>query len=273
MGHRLLAVVLVAVVGVALAAGGAAPAASQSNNTTQLAPGLTADGVTDAFALAQAHQRTLKNTSYTLTDTTTVEYRNGTLLGQWANTERVAADGATFSRANVGTFRNGSGSLALVRYERGVWSNGSVTLSLIQYPDRQPRYDRRDGPTGSTLSPDTQWETLYVVFEAVNTTVTGQVERNGTTLYRVVGTGVEPDSAHAGDVPFNLVALVDERGVVHSLQYSHPTTYQNEPAVVTQTIRVTAVGNTTVERPAWTDRALANTTGGAAGNATVASAP
>lgn len=274
MRYRLLAAVVVAVgvAGVALAAAGAAaPAQSPSNHTTQLAPGLTDDGVTDAFALAQAHHRTLKNTSYTLTDETTQRFRNGSLLGQWSNTERVAADGAAFSRVNAGTFRNESGSFGFAHYERAVWSNGSVTLTALQRPGQPTEYDRRVGPTGPGLSPDTRWEMLYVVFGAVNTTVAGQVERDGTTLYRVVGTGVDPGSTHGDDAPFSLVALVDERGVVHSLQYAHPTTFEGDPAVITQTIRVTDVGNTTVERPVWADRAAENATEPATVNVTVES--
>ncbi len=278
LAFGVLAVVVAA--GVASAAGPAAtvpaatgPAATEpaatatgtatgaGNDTAELPPGLAADGVTDPLALARAHDRVLRNASYVVTDASTHRYRNGTLLGTWSSTTAVAADGE-FARRNYGTFRNGSGPFAVTHYERQVWSNGSVTLVAQRYGGEAVEYERHDGQATRRQRPDTRWETVYATFSAVNTTVVGEVERDGTTLYRVVATGVRPDSAYDDDRPFDLTALVDERGVVHRLSVSHPTTYEGEPSFVTQTMRVTDVGNATVERPPWHDAALGNATEG-----------
>lgn len=259
--HRrlLVGVLVVAVVGVGLAsAGGQAGTESPTNNTSELAPGLTADGVTDPFALSRAHQGVLRNTSYTVAGATTHRYANGTLISQWSNT--VAVDGEASSHVSRETVRNASETLGVSHRERAIWSNGSVALAAERFAGGDVEYSRMDGRDCACGKSSTQWELVYAVFEAANTTVAGEVERDGTTLYRVVATEVRADSRYAETGPFTLEALVDSRGVVRSLQVTYSVTYLGDPAVVTQDVRVTEIGNTTVERPSWYEHAVENTT-------------
>lgn len=263
MRYRLaLGVLAVAVVVGVAAAAAPATAGAQTNETgndTTLAPGLSADGVTDPFALAQAHHRVLRNASYTVTAQSTHRYGNGTLVGTSSTTTAVAADGERTVRT-YGTFRNTSAQSAVTQYERLAWSNGTLSLTAVRFGDGEVTYDRSEDSAALPRNADTDWETIYAAFSAANTTVVGEVEDDGRTLYRVVATDVRADSAYVDDRPFTMTALVDERGVVHSLVVAHPTTYEGTPAFVTQQIRVTNVGNTTVEQPDWYDDALANAT-------------
>lgn len=265
MRYRLALGVLAVALAVGVAAAAAAPAAAGAqanetgNDTATLAPGLSTDGVTDPFALAQAHHRVLRNASYTVTTQSTHRYGNGTLVGTLSTTTAVAADGERTVRS-YGTFRNASAQSAVTQYERLAWSNGTLSLTAVRFGDGEVEYDRGEGSAALPRSADTDWETIYAAFNAANTTVVGEVEDDGRTLYRVVATDVRADSTYVDDQPFTMTALVDERGVVHSLVVTHPTSYEGTPAFVTQQIRVTNVGNTTVEQPDWYDDALANAT-------------
>ena len=56
--------------------------------------------------------------------------------------------------------------------------------------------------------------------------------------------------------PTRLVAVVTRQGVVRSLRFTAEGTYRGETVHVTNRYRITGVGETHVERPAWLDDAL-----------------
>lgn len=261
--NRTLVVVVVVVlsgVGGATAFSTGTTDAAESTQTTDLPPGLTADGVADPLALADAHQATLRDTSYTIS--TTYEYRwpNGTLIGHGTTTSQVAPEGASFHTVTSQAYRNGTEPLGLEHAETATWSDGDRTLTARDLPGEPTEYRERSAASPGAR-PETGWGTLYTAFSAVNTTIASQVERNGTTLYRVVTTSQsELNSVYSGDSAYSAVAFVDSDGVVRTFQQTHPTTYDDRPAIVTRTIHVTNVGNTTVEEPSWTDRATENET-------------
>lgn len=74
----------------------AATDAGEPTRTTDRPPGLTADGVADPLALADAHREALRDASYTIS--TTYEYRwpNGTLIGHGTTASQVAPEGSPF---------------------------------------------------------------------------------------------------------------------------------------------------------------------------------
>lgn len=150
--------------------------------------------------------------------------------------------------------------MGLEHAETATWSDGDRTLTAQRLPDRPTEY--RERPVGSPAArPETGWGTLYTAFSAVNTTIASQVERNGTTLYRVVTTSQsELNSVYSGGSTYSAVAFVDSDGVVRTFQQTYPTTYDDRPPVATRTMHVTNVGNTTVEKPSWTERATENAT-------------
>lgn len=260
-----IGVVVLGLLGAAVPAssaiGGSAPVAPSSGlpqGTAEFPPGLSEEGVTDPLALVGAHRQTLENTSYALSTTYTYRRPNGTLLAQGTTAMRVAPGAASYFGATSQTTANATRPLGVGHYEVEVWANETRAVVARNLPDAEPSYrqlTRADAP----MDPDTQWELLYAVFGTGETAVVGQTERNGTTLFKVVSV---PSSDADSDVPrHEFSALVDSRGVVHSLQTTRRTTVDGGPAIVSRTIRVTGLGTTTVERPPWYQRAVENETG------------
>lgn len=230
------------------------------NETAELPPGLTLDGVDDPLALAQAHQRTLRNVSHTMTATYAYRHTNGTLIGHGSTAARVAAGGAPFhvvwSRATTNATQPlGVGHHAVERY-----GDGNRTFVAVSEPGESTRYRELPGD-GPLERPDSGWEGFYTAFSEVNTTVTERWERDGTSLYRVVSTEQPgPNAVVGADGSYTLSAVVDENGVVRTFQETRRAEFDGEPAEYVRTVRVTDVGNTTVDRPAWYQRAVENAT-------------
>jgi len=53
---------------------------------------------------------------------------------------------------------------------------------------------------------------------------------------------------------------VDSKGVVHTVRMTQQTTIDDQPVILSRTVHVTDLGNTTVERPAWYQEAVGNST-------------
>lgn len=263
--NRTLAVCLVVVLGGVAGATAVSPATERPEDPTRaspgdLSPGLSENGVTDPLALAKAHERTLQNVSFTIS--ASFEYRrpNGTLIGYGSTTSRVAPDATSFYTVTTQTNRNETRRMGVAHYTMERWADENRTLTARSVPGAPPEYGDRSR-TDAHVRPDSGWETLYTAFDAVDTAVVNRTERNGTTLYRVVSTSQpRPNSVYADDATYGVTALVGSDGIVRTFQLSHETTFDDRPAMVTRTIRVTEVGNTTVERPAWSDRATENAT-------------
>ena len=229
-------------------------------NATEYPPGLSADGVTDPLALADAHRATLRNTSYTVTAIYTLQRPNGTMLGHAVTTTRVAPGGTSYYTVSSQLRSNESRTLGLGGYDVAVWANETAAVWAERSVGEEPTYrltSRRYAP----VQLNRHWELLYGAFGATDTTVVQRFERDGRTLFRVVSTGRPgPESSYPRRSGYGFVAAVDSRGVVHSFQQTYRTTFRDRPAVVSRTVRVTRVGNTAVERPDWYEQAMANAT-------------
>lgn len=237
----------------------AATDANESTETSDLPPGLAADGVTDPLALADAHHEALRDASYTVS--TSYEFRrpNGTLVGHGTSTSAVAPGRASFHTVSTRTYRDAGETLGLEHVETATWGEDDRAVTARTRSNGSTEY--RERALRPSMRPDTGSEALYTAFSAVDTTVATQAERNGTTLYKVVTTSEPaPESVYAGDATYSAVAFVDSDGVVRTFRQTYRTTYGDRPAIATRTVRVDAVGNTTVERPAWADRATENAT-------------
>lgn len=261
--NRPLVVALLVVlggVGGATAFSTAATDAGEPTQETDLPPGLSADGVTDPLALADAHQEALRDASYTISTTHEVRRPNGTLIGHGTTTSKVAPGGESFHTVATRTYRSANGSLGLEHVETATWVDGDRAVTARDLPDRPTEYGERSAANPS-LRPETGWDDLYTAFSSVNTTVATQTEQNGTTLYKVVSTSQpESESVYAGDATYSAVAFVGSDGIVRTFRQTYPTTYDDRPAIATRTVRVTAVGDTDVERPAWADKVDGNAT-------------
>jgi hypothetical protein len=228
-----------------------------------LAPGLSPVGVTDPYALGDAHAARLQATAYTVRTERTVRTPGGRRLGHETSVVRVAATGTFRSRVTAtGTaadFVSGS-SGRVDRWSDGeqlvvaVTANGSTRYGYVPRGSFDPRRPRLSVTR----------DRLFALFSAVDTRLTDRFERNGTTVYRVESTGVAaPDRIADAEVvrdPRNVsfTALVDARGVVraYTLRY-RATATSGEPVVVALSVDTVRIGATTVERPDWYDRARA----------------
>lgn len=234
------------------------PSALARENATAYPPGLSAQGVADPLALADAHRDALSNVSYTMTSTTTFQRPNGSIRSQSVTTTRVAPGASSFSVVTAQTEWNASRPLGVGSHELATWANETTSVTAHRFSDGEVTY-RHGSRDDAPFEPDAQWGLLYSAFDATNTTVVNQFERNETTLFRVVSTAQPgPDSAFAGRSNYSLVAVVDSRGIVRTLQLTYRTTFDGDPAIVSRTMHVSNLGDATVERPSWYDAAVGN---------------
>ncbi|HET7325067.1 MAG TPA: hypothetical protein VFJ06_12115, partial [Halococcus sp.] len=197
----------------------------------QLTPGLTGEGVTDAFALAEAHSAVLDNISYTLHENSTVRYVNGTVFNQFTTHAQIAANDSRFFfiQNGLGINVRGSGKFSM-------WSNGERFL-IARTSNNSTSYAVHDIESEPILPRDafgfdpTSRERIQALFSSVETRVTGQETRNGTTLSRIVATNVTNPAAFRvvwyNPRNLTLVALVDSQGLVHEYRLNYTATLDN----------------------------------------------
>lgn len=248
----------------------------------QLAPGLKRSGVTDPFALGEAHAATLDDRSFTVHSETTIRLSNGS---RYRHDERIGRFAANRSRYDVSS--NGSGSIPVRNvssYSIDAWSDGSRLLTA-QQTGENTSYEVRGGIEGGGTSSSQGYgvvfgsdpasgQSIYTLFGAVETRVVGETTRNGTTSYELAATNV------TNPVPFtrfgveavddlrnvSFRAQVTPKGLVREYRIDYGATVAGEdvPGATARTIRVhrvvryTDLGTTTVERPPWYDEAIAN---------------
>jgi hypothetical protein len=231
---------------------------------SRLAPGLTGQGVTNAFALGEAHASALDDTSYTMRESHTVEYANGTVYNHGTTDVRLTTNESRYS-----LHQNASGTLfGGGTFARAIWSNGERVITAETTND-STSYDAPRNVEGEPIPPrealmfdSTKRQQLYAYLGAVETRVTDRTTRNGTTLYRVAATNVTDPAAFevqwTNPRNLSLVALVDSRGLVHEYRLDYTATLGGSPVDINRRVRYTDLGNTTVERPPWYDEAIAN---------------
>jgi hypothetical protein len=230
----------------------------------QLAPGLTGQGVTNAFALGEAHVAALDDISYTMQENFSVTYQNGTDYRQRGVVAQLAANDSRYyvSRSTLGPQIYEDGTVVY-----SVWSNGSrviraqrvnrsTTYSMPRGVDREPVRPRQ------LINPANR-EQIYRLFGSVETRVTDREQRNGTMVYRVEATNVTNPTAferfkRQNPENFSMVAHIDSEGLVREYRLNYTATVNGSPVRVNRRARYTNLGNTTVERPPWYDEAIAN---------------
>lgn len=227
-------------------------------NASEYPPGLSPEGVADPLALADAHRAGLANVSYTMTTATTFQRPNGTILSESVTTTRVTPDASSFVVVNARTAWNDSQPLGVGTTELAVWANETDAVTARRTSEGAATYrrlPREDAP----LEPDAEWSLLYSAFDATNTSVVNEYERGATTLFRVVSTAQPgPTSTYGARSNYSLVAVVDSQGVVRTLQSTYRTTFDGAPVIVSRTMHVSNLGNTTVDRPTWYGQATGN---------------
>lgn len=225
-------------------------------------PGVTADGVARPLRLVTRHAAVLRNASYTVRTERTVSYGNGTLRRRSTMTAAFAA-GKTryyqvFERAGP----------TVDHWER--YADGERLFEAIMWNETTKYYVPRERvrarayPDRLVGDPVRQDE-LYVVLTALNTTVE-PVVRSGNRRYRVTATGLhDPEFLAAWTYvdaieTVSLTLLVTPEGVVERYRFAYTTTEGSRRVRVTETVRYSEIGTTTVRPPAWYDAAVANVT-------------
>lgn len=229
----------------------------------RLAPGLTANGVTDSLALGDAHASVLDTRSYTVHERSTTMYANGTVYTRGTTDARLAADDGRYH-----VVQKGSGVRTDGTSERALWSDGKRVI-VAETTNDTTAYEVPRGREGEPVSPDevpmvdpTNHERIYAYFGAVDTRVTDRESRNGTRRYRVEATEMTAPSAFEvrwrNPRNLSLVAFVDSRGLLHEYRLHYTATLNGDVVRVHERVRYTDLGETTVERPRWYDDAIEN---------------
>lgn len=232
-------------------------------------PGLYGSAVTGPFALADAHGRSLAGHAYTVVERRVIRYRNGTLYTSRVERTRTAADEPRYryTRTVRGMPR---GPAADANTTVVLASNGTVVARKVVRGTRTD-YVLVAGPDGKPTEPAFVYhgsprnrERVAVAFDrAANVTVA----RASDSTYRLRATATPDDTftvttgtvRNVGD--FALTATVTESGFVREYRLTLRGTLDGHPVTVVEHVRYSAVGNTTVELPAWWDRAVGDESG------------
>ncbi|WP_424002362.1 DUF7537 family lipoprotein [Haloarcula salina] len=245
------------------------PAPVPSDDVGAYPVGLGPGGVTSPSLLGAAHADTLNGTSYTLEMTRTVRYANGTLRSHLRIEVALDANRTHFANVSV---RGHAAPVLLGRppASASFWSDGDVYLRQLTRDNRTiyNEYEPPDSYAGT-------WR-YWVHTAALNgrpaADVTQTVAPFQTRVARAEsGDGTEyvvsGDRLRRGEVgaPWSarrnatLAARVTEDGLVRAYRTEYTATTGGERVRVTRTVRFEEVGNTTVGRPSWYDRARSTT--------------
>lgn len=243
----------------------------------RVAPGLATTGVTNASALAAAHEDGLDDAPVTISKTTTYRYGSGEIARRETVTTRIGADGRrlriverrTFSTASgttSGTTGTASGDTAGSTAVREVyWFGTERSARAITYANGTTIYEvvpPGNLTRGRRSIIATEAARIGAVAAGFETRVRRSSEAHGATRYRVTSVGEtegENRTELVGFVPvtgFRMV--VDSRGVVREYRLVRRLSVQRrgKPTEIVTHVRYTDVGTTTVERPSWYGAAL-----------------
>ncbi len=219
----------------------------------QLAPGLTAEGVVDASALAAAHDALLENTSFTVQRTVTYRTQNGTPVRRVTSVTRIGRDG----RLLVTKRWNGTTTL-----RREAYYYDGKRLLVATTTDTATTY-HRVSPATATLRRlvATGMEQIERIFSITETRVAGRMVHNGTTMYRLVSARNQSEKTTPLGRSVSARARITTRGFVRAYTFRQTLSGEGSDgtAVIVVSTQYTGVGSTTVERPVWYDEALSET--------------
>lgn len=231
--------------------------AGTTSTAEQLAPGLTADGVTDALALANAHRDVITGSAWTQrvsferTNDTASTSRNTTLSyansshWRWHITSAGDALPASVTEGTVDLYADGQ------RVVRKLRTDGNVTHNVVRVSDAA---DAPPVPPAEVL-PESVFgrDALYALFGNADVTV---ADAQGPT-YRLTGTAEElvVDQQPATNVEFTANVTAD--GLVRTLDVA----YEQGDASVERSLTVEPADGDPVERPDWYEMAVNGTNG------------
>jgi len=226
----------------------------------KMPPGITQDGITDIGALAVAHERAISGRAHT------IWYDRHQPRGLDPDRMRVkrsihitAEDGRYLIRKTQVVAENRT-RLGAVYHERGVFFSAD-------WNDTEQRYHRILRMDSRNILVPTPYELRDTLVRRYLSTPESEfnrtVERNGTTLYRIVGHGT-PNSSRIAEVEnYSVSALVDSRGLVRTVTVEYTNVVPDENYRTRIEISYGRIGETTVTRPDWYDRRTSQDPSGA----------
>jgi hypothetical protein len=211
--------------------------------------GVDRDGVA-VERVIDAHRAALANDSWTVSFTRTVSGPNGTIERSRA---RVLANGSR----TLSTFERVRGDNRLASAH---WSNATAAASRRVDWEGTVSLEGQPGDPGVPRGLDRTggaWLVAAFLDTDPRYAGTGSTDDGAVTVIRAAEGRIEraglPDRTTV-----RLRARIDADGVVRSLVLRYAVFLGGDPGVVRIELRTTAVGSTTVPRPEWVDRALAN---------------
>lgn len=229
-----------------------------------LAPGLTTEGVTDPFALADAHQSALSNQSYTKITHTSIIGPNGTLR-VIHQVVAVDAGGRRYHLTETSESATGYPVSSLTPHLEIWYDDGPALFRLGEGENVSYRVGMTsslEGPIGDITGDDR----LVGLYGTVDQWSVEPVLGRDTALF-VLESAEPPDDDvlklpvlvdSPRDARFYLVMTGDGRVISHQLAYD--ASFEGIPVQVIRRVRYVKVGSTTVERPTWYDEAMRETT-------------
>lgn len=271
-----LVVALLAVVGLGVAVGFGEPPASTNGTQTgddtaespatpspvrtsvagqpvinqPLPPGITPNGLADIEALGRAHADAVEGRSYTLSRTVVwTDIRDQEVVTVERDID-MTVEGAQY-RIDTDDMVAGNRTQVGVLYHDG-------QNSYVAPNDRADTGYRQVGELEQTelFSPPPSTVTASLVETRLSTptsNLTGTVERDGETLYRLTGRGEPEWPAVGGGDEYNVTALATLSGFVQRVDSTFTVRSGNRLIDVRQSVRYSAVGETNVTPPAWYD--------------------
>ena len=227
---------------------------STPSSGQELAPGITAAGISDFSAVIAAHDEYLSNQSFTANSTYSYQAANGTALYSWNQTlQRGTSESGVAStieiRGNNDYSQNGEG---LTHIESWVPQEGTL-YQQREYRNGTTNYERQQVNDLYSESGGTSLMSALALLDESNTQVVER-ERNGTPLYIVTGERVISSTTNE-----SVRLAVDQQGFIHEFEIVTETGSAANSRYVTQA-SFSRVGETKApEPPEWLDEARQQT--------------
>lgn len=242
---RSIQLVTVCVVCLLLIAGCTAP-----TNSSQSSPELTADDVTDTSTLTQAHTATLRSQPFTVRSTTTIRDANNTFTATVNRSWHVDPRRPVRALATENTTATGDAPRSYRQAPERIsaWRHGNETTVRVESGTEVQIRQVQLLNTSVRLNRALHRQLIYRYSTRQNTTVES-FTRDGTQFYRV--TADLNDTHVASNASMTL--LVNQQGYVQQIKTKQTVAYRSGPRVITERVRFSRTGDTSVEPPPWVE--------------------
>lgn len=219
-------------------------------------------GITEPWDVTIRSAELLSNQSHTIHVREEARYANGSLRWRLDRIRRVADTRTYTIERHHGHDRPGWTFAGMDRVEIYTTDGRDPTAARAYWAltdDGETQYATFDAVGRSNR------RQLFQLLSRFETRVTGRVTRHNTTMYRVEAESRgEPHkmkyvdrTERARNVSLSL--LIDRRGLIHEWRVAYTVVADGREIRYVRLVRVTNIGTTTVDRPAWVSQLQAET--------------